>query len=161
MKIDDSDVACSGCDGDPVSAAFDAHLGWMSSPRLAFMFEVQGTGQTIDQNSAFTDTLLQSTETVGVQYWLTPQLWLKGGIGAAQLTVSRDDGFDTAQSDSIDGVAITGAVGYEILSARNFAIDLQLRATGGSYKDATTNVDGSTSDTSVGTTSLGLGFNWY
>ena len=31
--------------------------------------------------------------------------------------------------------ALTGAIGYEILSARNFAIDLQLRVTGARYED--------------------------
>lgn len=161
MQVDDSDVACSGCDGDPLSFEADVHLGWMMSPRLALMFEAQGVGQTIADNGTFTDTLVQSTAMVGAQYWLTPQLWLKGGIGAAQLTVTRDDGFSTANSDSLDGAAVMGAVGYEVMSARNFAIDVQARLTGGTYKDGTTNLDGSTSDTNLTTTSVSVGFNWY
>lgn len=161
MQMDDSDVACSGCDGDPLSFEADAHLGWMVSPRLALLLEVQGVGQTIADNDVYTDTLVQSTATVGAQYWVTPQLWIKGGIGGAALTVTRDDGFQTQDSDSLEGGAIMGAVGYEILSARNFALDLQLRATGATYEDSTLELDGTTSDTNVGTTSLSLGFNWY
>src|SRR5204863_406421 len=81
--------------------------------------------------------------------------------GPAQLTVSRDDGFQTSESEAQEGGALMGAVGYEVMSARNFAIDLQLRATGGAYKDSSVELDGSTHDSKVGTTSLNLGFNWY
>ncbi len=161
MKIDNSAVACNGCSGDPVSYEADVHLGWMMSPRVALLFEAEGTGQTIADDGVVTDTLVQSTAMVGAQYWVTPQLWLKGAIGAAQLTVTRDDGFTTAQSDSLDGGAIMGAVGYEVMSSRNFAVDLQLRFTGGTYKDTTVNLDGTTNDTNLATTSVGLGFNWY
>lgn len=159
MQMNDSDIACDGCEGDPLSFAADAHLGWMVSPRLALMVDVQGTGQTVADTGVFTDTLVQSTATIGAQYWVTPQLWIKGGIGAASLAVTRDDGFSTQQSDSLEGGAITGAVGYEVFSARNFAIDLQLRATGATYKgsDNAELID----DTNVGTTSLQVGFNWY
>lgn len=161
MKIDHSDVVCTGCNGDPLSFEGDVHLGWMMSPRLALLFEAEGVGQTIANTGAFTDTLVQSTAMVGAQYWLTPQLWLKGGIGAAQLSVTRDDGFSTTQSDSLNGGAIMGAVGYEVMSARNFAIDLQARITGGTYKDTTVNADGTTKDSNLATTSIGVGFNWY
>jgi hypothetical protein len=161
MQLDDSDIACNGCDGDPVSFEGDVHIGWMMSPRLSLLLEAQGVGQTIADNDSYTDTLIQTTGVIGAQYWVTPQLWIKGGLGAAQLVVSRDDGFATSESDSLDGGAIMGAVGYEVMSARNFAIDLQLRATGANFKDTTVNLDGTTSDTNVGTTSLSLGFNWY
>ena len=161
MQIDDSDVGCTGCDGDPVSFSADAHIGWMMSPRLALLFEAHGVGQVIQENEVFTDTLVQSTALVGAQYWVTPQLWIKGGIGAASLTLNRDDGFETISSESLDGAALMGAVGYEVLSARNFAIDLQLRATAASYEDGTVQLDGSTQDTSVGTTTLSLGLNWF
>ena len=161
MKIDDSDVACTGCDGDPVSFAGEGHLGWMMSPRLALLVEGQIVGQTIADTPAFTDTLVQSSAMIGAQYWVTPQLWIKGAIGPSQLSVTRDDGFATAESDALAGGAIMGAVGYEVLSARNFAIDLQLRASAGTYDDSTVELDGTTSDSNVGTTSLQLGFNWY
>ena len=161
MQVDDADVGCSGCDGDPVAFNGDAHLGWMLSPRLSLLAEVQAAGQTIADDGFATDTLVQSTATVGAQYWLTPQLWIKAGIGAAALQVQRDDGFSSSHSDSLEGGAITGAIGYEILSARNFAIDLQLRATGATYEDAVDELDGSTGDMSVGTTSLAVGFNWF
>lgn len=161
LKIDDSDVACSGCDADPVSFALEGHIGWMMSPRLALQFEIQGIGQTIAETSTFTDTLVQTSAIVGAQYWITPQLYIKGGLGAAQMAVTRDDGFETQQSDALEGGIVMGAVGYEVLSARNFAIDLQLRATGGAFEDGTEEADGTVHDSKVGTTSLNLGFNWY
>jgi opacity protein-like surface antigen len=161
MQIDDSDVGCNGCDGDPIAFQADAHLGWMLSPRLSLLAELQGVGQTIADDGFVTDTLLQSTATLGAQYWVTPQLWLKAGIGGAALQVQRDDGFEASHSDSLEGSALTGAIGYEILSARNFAIDLQLRVTGARYEDAVVELDGSTSDMEVGTTNLGVGFTWF
>lgn len=161
MKLDDASVPCQGCDGDPLSFAADVHIGWMMSPRLGLLFEAQGVGQTIADTGTVTDTLVQSTAMVAAQYWISPQLWIKGGVGAASMSVTRDDGFTTTESDSLEGGAIMGAIGYEVMSSRNFAIDVQARLTGATYKDATTAVDGSTTDAKLGTTSLTVGFNWY
>ncbi len=161
MKIDDAAVPCSGCGGDPLSFAVDAHIGWMLSPRLALLFEAQGVGQTVADTGSVTDTLVQSTGMIAAQYWVSPQLWLKAGIGASQLSVTRDDGFSTTESDALDGGAIMGAIGYEVMSSRNFAIDVQARVTGGTYEDAGVAADGTTRDSQLGTTSVSLGFNWF
>ena len=45
-----------------------------------------------------------------------------------------------------------GAAGYELLSARNFSIDLQGRLISGSYESF---------DQSVTAGTVGVGFNWY
>ncbi|HVV81489.1 MAG TPA: hypothetical protein VHE35_00370 [Kofleriaceae bacterium] len=163
LKINDASVACDGCDYDPIAGSGDAHIAYMMSHRLALGFEVQLTDQTIatDPSGSFTDSLVQSGELFTAQYWLTPQLWIKGGIGPAQLTATHEDAFTSTSSDSLDGGAIMGAVGYEVLSARDFAIDLQLRGSGGSFKDGTDNGDGTFSDSTFGTTSLQVGFNWF
>ena len=54
-----------------------------------------------------------------------------------------------------------GAIGYEVMSSRNFAIDVQARLSGATYQDATVNADGTTTDSKLGTTSVSVGFNWY
>jgi hypothetical protein len=70
------------------------------------------------------------------QYWVTPQLWIKGGIGFANLQVdwsAYGDGIVDASTQPEHGVALLGAVGYELLSARNFSVDLQGRLINGAY----------------------------
>ncbi len=152
MQVGDDDVTCASCDYEPIAGEFDFHIGGMLSPRFALLFEVQGNAQTVEENNYGATSLVQATAMVAGQYWLTPQLWVKGGIGAASLSYSYDDGYE-AQSENIDeGMAIMGGVGYEVLSARNFSIDLQGRLVSGSYESF---------DQSVTAGTVGVGFNWY
>jgi hypothetical protein len=152
MNIGDDDVTCGNCDYDPIAGEFDFHIGGMLSPRFALLFEVQGNAQTVEENLYGATSLVQATAMVAGQYWLTPQLWLKGGIGAASLSYSYDDGYES-QSENIDeGMALMGGVGYELLSARTFSIDLQGRLISGSYDSFEQNVTAGT---------VGVGFNWF
>ncbi len=152
MQVGDDDVTCPSCDYDPIAGEFDFHIGGMLSPRFALLFEVQGNAQTVAENGYGATSLVQATAMVAGQYWLTPQLWVKGGIGAASLSYSYDDGY-TSDSENIDeGMAIMGGVGYEVLSARTFSIDLQGRLVSGSYDSFDQNVTSGT---------IGVGFNWY
>jgi hypothetical protein len=152
MQVGDDDVTCVNCDYDPIAGEFDFHIGGMLSPRFALLFEVQGNAQTVAENFYGATSLVQATAMVAGQYWLTPQLWIKGGIGGASLSYSYDDGYES-QSENIDeGMALMGGVGYELLSARNFSIDLQGRLVSGSYESFDQNVTSGT---------VGVGFNWY
>lgn len=154
MKVGDEDVNCGNCDYDPIAGEFDFHIGGMLSPRFGLMFEAQGNAQTIEENFDGATSLVQATAMVAAQYWLTPQLWIKGGIGGASLGYSYDDDRSDLNDQSQElaqGAAVMGAVGYELLSARTFSIDAQARMIVGSYKDG--------QDVSSG--SLGLGFNWF
>jgi len=154
MKSGDDDVQCGNCDYDPISGEFDFHIGGMLSPRFALMFEAQGNAQTIEENTYGATSLVQATGMIAAQYWLSTQLWIKGGIGGASLGYSYSDDYDPNQDASKEiaqGGAIMGAVGYELLSARTFSIDAQARMIVGSYKGG--------QDVSSG--SLGIGFNWY
>ena len=81
------------------------------------------------------------------QYWLTPQLWIKGGIGVAQLYA--DNSYDASTSERRRG---HGWRGFEVFSARNFAVDLQGRIIQGSYNSL---------DDSVTSGTVGVGINWY
>jgi hypothetical protein len=126
----------------------------MVSQQLGIMLEVQGNGQTVDESQFGATSLIQTTAMVAAQYWVTPQLWIKGGVGAATLGYSYDDNFSGNTSDvgkRAEGGAAMGGVGYELLSSRTFSIDAEARMIVGSYQDG--------QDVSAG--SLGVGFNWY
>jgi hypothetical protein len=87
---------------------------------------------------------------VAGQYWLTPQLWIKAGVGFGHIDVQ--DNYSGTYQPVSDGAAVMGAVGFELLSAQTFALDLQARVIEGSY-------DGINDHVTSGT--VGLGFSWY
>ncbi|MCE9573176.1 MAG: hypothetical protein K8W52_08470 [Deltaproteobacteria bacterium] len=154
MNTSTGAIGCSGCDYNPAAFEVDFHIGGMISPRLALMLEVQGNGQTVQSvdGGAGTVTLVQGTAMAAAQYWLTPKLWLKGGIGAAHLSYDYNDAYGT-QSEPLDnGAALMGAIGYEVYSTREFSVDLQGRFIEGSYKGI---------DDQISSGSVGVGFNWY
>lgn len=113
------------CIGEGRSFAWDFNVGGFLSPRLALMLDVNG----YFKRESFED--FDSESALGVigiaaQYWLIPNLWLKGGIGLAFLDVLESDGFIERQ-DVSRGFAGTFAVGYEVFASRNLAIDLSAR----------------------------------
>lgn len=154
MHDDVGDIDCYNCSDVAIQGAL--HLGGFIGPRFALMGELQGNAQTLSVDSGGgTETLVQSALMIAGQYWLTPQLWIKGGIGFANLRVdwsAYGDGITDASTVPENGVALLGAVGYELMSARNFAVDLQGRLINGSY-DAINN--------NVTALSVGVGINWY
>jgi hypothetical protein len=91
---------------------------------------------------------INGVNTAAIQYWVTPQLWLKGGLGFANL--QTDDAYVTR--DLGNGGAVLGAIGFEILSAPNFALDLQGRIIAGTYNSGNDHLTSGT---------IGLGINWY
>ena len=142
---------CANCDYNPIAVEVDGHIGGFLGPRFALMGEFQVNAQTVqaDNGSGNGDLVLsQNVLMLAGQYWLTPQLWIKGGLGLAHL--QADDAY--LQYDVSNGVAIMGGVGYELMSARNFAVDLQGRLIQGSY-------DGLNDRVTSGT--VGVGINWY
>jgi hypothetical protein len=154
MNDDVGDIDCTNCSDLSLQGAL--HVGGFIGPRLALMGEVQGNAQTLAVDSGGgTETLVQSALMIAAQYWVTPQLWVKGGIGFANLRVdwsAYGDGIIDAQTAPENGVALLGAVGYEVMSARNFSVDIQGRLINGSY-DAI--------DNNVTALSVGVGLNWY
>ena len=142
-------TSCNNCDFNPIAVEFDGHIGGMLSPRFALLGELQVNSQTVHSDYYDGDTVLsQAVIMIAGQYWLTPQLWIKGGIGFAHL--QADDYYFAY--DLADGGAIMGAVGYELMSARNFAVDLQGRLIQGSYDSFNDSVTSAT---------VGIGLNWY
>ena len=150
MHDDGGKITCDNCSYNPLAAHVEGHIGGFLSPRFALLFEVQANVQTLHADAYGDTTLSQSALMAAGQYWLTPQLWIKGGLGFAHLDVN--DNFNGTYSPVGDGVAVMGGIGFELLSARNFAVDLQGRIIEGSY-------DGINDHVTSGT--IGVGLNWY
>ncbi|HEY3804529.1 MAG TPA: hypothetical protein VGL61_18065 [Kofleriaceae bacterium] len=149
MHDDGSGLA--SCDNCSTAVAFEAdgHIGGMLSDRFALLLEGQVNGRTVHVDDNNGDTVLtQNVAMVAGQYWILPMLWVKGGIGLAGL--EQDNAYVTYDYGA--GVALMGAVGVELLSARFFAIDLQARLINGFYNGGSGNITAGT---------IGLGFNWY
>jgi hypothetical protein len=149
MHDDGSGItSCDNCSNAP-ALELDGHIGGMIGPRFALLFEAQLNARTVHSDDFGDDTTL--SQTVGMiagQFWITPQLWIKGGIGIAGL--QADSRYIT--TDYGTGGAIMGAIGFELMSARFFALDLQGRIIEGTYNSGNDNITAA---------NIGLGFNWY
>ena len=142
-------TSCNNCNYNPMAVMLSGHIGGMLSNRFALLGEFQVNAQTVHSDAYDGDTILsQNVLMIAGQYWLTPQLWIKGGIGFAHL--QADDSYFAY--DLADGGAIMGGVGYELMSARNFSVDLQGRIIQGSYDSFNDSVTSAT---------VGVGLNWY
>jgi hypothetical protein len=151
------DIECVNCDYGSISVQGAGHIGGFIGPRLALLGEVQLNAQTLksDRFTGDTTILTQGALMIAAQYWLTPQLWVKGGVGFASLQVNRSyygDGVVDESSIPEGGMAVMGAVGFELLSARYFSVDLQGRLLNGSYKGIDNNITAG---------SVGVGINWF
>lgn len=148
-------ISCANCNYNPVAVEVDGHIGGMLNSRLALLLEVQVNGQRLsrDVGDGNGDTsLVQSAAMLAIQYWVTPQFWIKGGLGLSHLNVDHDYWDGTASEPGNDGVAILGAAGFEIFSARRMAIDLQGRIISGQYDGVSDHITAAT---------VGIGVNWF
>jgi hypothetical protein len=149
MHDSGGDITCDNCDFQPLALELDGHIGGVLSPRFALMLELQGNFQTVHSDFFNGDTILSQTAAmVAGQFWLLPQLWIKGGLGVAGLQQSNDN----LVIDFGTGGVVMGAIGVELLSARRFALELQGRIIEASYRSFGDNVTSGT---------IGIGVNWY
>lgn len=143
-------AACDGCstEDDYQGGALDIHIGGMLNQRLAIMFDGWGVssfqGQTVFGEDV---TYTHVVATGALQYWLSSNIWIKGGIGVAQASVEIDG---QTEATSEQGGALSAAAGVEILQAPHFALDLQLRIASSVYSDVTIQMVG-----------IVIGANWY
>ena len=105
---------CDNCGDSESGLAYDAHIGVFLNPRLALMFDLSGWYDSMNDVS-----LTLSSNTLAAQYWVLPQVWVKGGIGMARATIS-----DSSFSSDESGLGLTGGAGYEILQNGSFALDV-------------------------------------
>lgn len=130
---------CPNCGG---AGGLEFHIGAMVNPRLAVEFEGWGLGRPVDGG-----TLTNSVGTGAVQFWLTDQFWLKGGLGFGTIRFEDDYGYGVGSETAF---AVTGAAGFEIMQSGNFALDLQFRLAHMAYEGGGAN-----------NLALMVGFNWY
>lgn len=145
------EIACEGdlCDGVSEAAGFHGVVGWGFGPDLAGVVDVWVMGHTEDNL-----TLTHAIATVGVRAWVLPVLWVQGGIGGASASWRYDAGILEAEDRTENVLAISGAVGLEVLKSPRFALDVQLRLGFGFYGDEDRDQTGRSS-------SLGVGFTWF
>ena len=157
MSDNGGDIQCGDCTYGTLAGEGSVHIGGFVGPRFALLAELQANVQTLSSNNATGDTtsLVQGALMIAGQFWLTPQLWIKGGVGFAELHTDRSyygDGIIDQASVPQHGVAAMGAIGYELFSAPRFSVDIQGRLLNGSYKQLNNNVTAG---------SIGLGINWF
>jgi hypothetical protein len=134
-----------------VAGMISGHIGGFIGPRFALMFEAQANIQQLGQDDfGGSVSLVQGAAMVAAQYWLTPQLWVKGGIGVANLQIQ--DEFGGVGEVASNGLAVMGGVGFELFSARYMSVDLQGRIINGSYDSTSDNITSAT---------VGIGINWF
>lgn len=152
MSSEAGPVACSNCAFNPLGVELDAQLGVMLTPRLALLGEMQADAQAVEIHEGGTKQLAQIMLGGSLKAWVTPRLWLKGGLGVAALSYDYDDAYGTASEPIGAGGAVFGAVGYELLSGRDYSLDVQARSIIGGYDGIGERIVSS---------SVGLGFSWY
>lgn len=143
------EVSCRGelCEGVTEAGGVELHVGSMVGARAAVGIDLWAMAHTEDQF-----TLTHTIVTVGMRYWLLPRLWIQGGVGLAQGAWRYDARVIELEDQTEYVPAIMGAVGYELVIGRGFAMDLQLRGGTGYYDEDSTRAS------NVG---VGLGFTWY
>jgi len=148
LESDVSDFSCNGCNA--AAGALDMHIGTMLTPRLSLQGEIHLQDRTLDAVGDV--SLTQTMVLLAVQYWLIPRLWIKGGIGSGHLSIDYANGGPASSEDLGTGLALHGAVGYELMHSARFGLDFQLMTGFTNYSERQENVS---------TTSAGFGVNWY
>ena len=68
-------------------------------------------------------TATSAISSLGIQYWVSPKVWLKGGLGGGQIHLAGNGVNETSKR----GFGLLGGAGVEVLQKRYFTIDLQFR----------------------------------
>lgn len=135
-----------GCDGVTEAGELGLNVGVMLTPNLAIMADGSIMGHTEDRL-----TLTHAMATVGPQLWLGP-FWVRGGVGVARASFNYDAGIIDIGDKTETVPAAMAALGVEVISTKDFALDVRLRGGTGFFNDG---------DTQVRNLSLGVGANWY
>jgi hypothetical protein len=140
-------ISASNC-GDVcgLAGALELHLGGMITPRLSIGGDLWFDFHSIPNSDASTT---HSLYTVALQYWATERLWLKGGIGGANMNISSD--YANVTYGDENGLGLMAAGGLEFLQIGNFALDGQLRLGRGVFSQGG----------DVFVWALMIGANWY
>jgi hypothetical protein len=135
-SIDGGNLGCQTKSGDDcgngthAAGGLSVHVGLMVGPRLAILGEAWAMAHTEDSLTA-----TQALATANVRAWLTPRLWLQGGVGAARSKISYDSSLFMVSSTSATVPAIAAAIGLELVHSSSFGLDVELRGGSGLYRD--------------------------
>lgn len=119
-------------------------LGYPLNERVSLALE--GNAWTKSENDV---TVTFGTTTVGVAFFPSEGLVLRGGVGFGSTTVSTSFGSTTVSSTET-GFGMHGAIGYDFRVARTFALGPQVDVGYSTFDGGSSNWFG-----------LGLNFNWY
>jgi hypothetical protein len=137
---------CEDCELRP-GIGMDGSIGWFLKPRFALMYDATAAVNIGVSGFAAVGNSLQS---LALQYWPRRNFWLKLGVGVARFLIATPIG-----EGETSGGGMTLAGGYEFHHNRNFAMDVQVRATHGEFDTE----DGGTFG--VDNYAVLIGFNWY
>lgn len=147
---------CADCYWD-VGAGMVFEVGWMLTPRLALMLDTHAVAVGHSEIEGYDDEnnlMVQGVVAIGVQYWTSQRVWIKGGIGGGEVresaTVTSPEGrsFDIIEKET--GFGTLAAVGYELYQGRKFGLDLHARYAG-IHRSGLSRAD----------LVIGLGLAWY
>jgi hypothetical protein len=138
--------ACAVCGGG-FSGEF--HIGGMVNPRLALMGDFWGVFHAWNL-AGYSGTTAHSISSFALQYWVTPIVWLKGGMGIGRMQLIDESSGGVTFGDET-GLALMGGAGVEVVQVANFALDLHLRLGHGFYSGGG----------DVNTVAFMVGLNWY
>jgi hypothetical protein len=97
-------------------------IGFGVAPNLAFFVSFEGAGTSSINPATDEDSWLkQETWQLGLQFYLLPQVYIRGGIGAGFVNESTD----FASFSGGTGIAFSGALGYEFVQSRHVALALE------------------------------------
>ncbi len=123
-------IACEGADCGSVNSAggLMLHLGGMVAPDVAILGEAWGMLRR-DDSATFSQGMLMGA----ARFWPVPRLWLGAGIGVARAEWSYDSGPVQLTSRTAWVPAGMLNLGVELVSNRDFSLDLELRGGTGFY----------------------------
>jgi hypothetical protein len=140
-------LTADNCGGDCGGGlSLEGHIGGMIDPRLAIEFDAWAI---FHRNPDVSSTTTSGIYTGALQMWLTPIVWIKGGIGVGNTRVSDRLG----PLGEATNFAIMGAAGVELVHSGFFALDLQGRLGHTFFSNAE---GGPVTDYA-----FMVGFNWY
>jgi hypothetical protein len=141
----DTDGGCG--DSFRKAGGLDLDIGYLFTPRLGVVLDVWAMGSSEDDVG-----ITYVATTINARFWLVPILWIQGGVGAGHAIVNV--GPFEARGDDVPVGQL--AAGLEIVRARSWMLDVQVKAAQGTATDEGS--DGVTTGRAVG---VGLGFTWF
>lgn len=141
------EISCTGpgCDDVTEAGSLNLQIGKMLRPRLRAVADLWFMAHS-EEDFTVHQTLL----TAGFQYWIINRLWLRGGVGLARAGFTYDGDLADSDDENHSTIGLAGGIGFEILSRRTFALDLELRGGTGFYDDVRAHNGAFT-----------IGFTWY